>query len=237
MIPLKIAVVLVCFSLLLGNIQTQIKQDSDKNGNCVNKLSEYDGFIMWDSLEYGKSYHSETNGLIRDLKVGEVRFTMAGMVCPGYQMKNGDATLAPIGTPIYRVKGYSEKFRLLVGDDLYEVRHNPDAYSLGDLFDIKGKVFKVTLETDEENPIIKDFTDDASKQFMEELLKLKYVGFQQVYKSRGGLSGEKYFIRIYLQDRSSVLISYWIDENVLTPGVYGNEVTQNIVRSQIDSLP
>ncbi|MED1949757.1 hypothetical protein EDM59_30720 [Brevibacillus nitrificans] len=231
---MKMGVLLVIFTFLFGNIPDQKQDISNEIETCVNKLAEYDGMLMWNNITYSKNYVSDTKGLIRDKKIGEVKFTMSGMVCPGYKMKNGDATIEQVGTPIYSVKGYSEQFRLFIGDNLYEVNDNPHAKTIGDLYDIRGKVSKVTLESIEDNSYIKDFTKDASEQFVEELLKLKYVGFQEVYKETG-LNGNKFFIRIYLSDNSSLLISYWSDENIITPGAITNEAFKTIVLSQINN--
>jgi hypothetical protein len=55
-----------------------------------------------------------------------------------------------------------------------------------------------------------------------------------IYK-RGKLTDKnKYFLRFYLIDGSSFHISYWIDENVMTPGGFGSDLIKEIVLSQLN---
>ncbi|NGQ94977.1 hypothetical protein G3578_07230 [Brevibacillus sp. SYP-B805] len=245
MYTMKIGIMTIIIGLLLGISSNQnqdfkerltAENDTDQaNHTCVNKIDEYDPAVLWNNIRYSKSYHSDTKGLVRDEKIGEVKFKMNGMVCPGYIMKNGDATQAEIGTPIYKVKGYSETFRIFVGDELFEVDDNPYAKVIGDLYDIQGKVSRISIESTADNAPLIDFPADAAQQFIEEYLQLTYVGFREIYNNNK-LSGDNYFLRIWLHDHSSFLITYWADANVLTPGAYANEAIKKIMRGQIERL-
>ena len=88
--------------------------------NCIIKPDEYGHELRWNDIRYMLNQESDVSGLEKGKTFAEVSFTVIGNVCPGYRFQNGDATRAELGTPISQVKGYDEKFRLFVGDDLYE---------------------------------------------------------------------------------------------------------------------
>lgn len=196
--------------------------------NCRNAIIDYMGAIVWNDVTYFTNHESAKDGLERGEKIGEVEFKLDGVACLDYKMQHGDATYAEIGTPIYRVQGYSEQFRLFVGDALFDASINKQAKTIGDLYDIEGKVKKVSFESLVDGSHLFDFTEEASQQFAEEFLKLKYIG------SNTGPNGIQYFLRIHLQDGSSLRISYWIDSHYILPGAHDNEVIKGIVRGQIN---
>jgi len=218
-----------------GFKEMMLQPKIDDGGPCINKMDEYAPALLFNNIKYTKVYHSNNTHISKDEKIGEVKFKMNGMVCPGYMMKNGDATQAEIGTGIYQAKGYSESFRLFVGDHLYEVDKNPKAKTIGELFDIKGRVAYISIRSIEDYSETGLFSDDATIRFTEEFLKLRVVDFRNIY-NEGKTVGEKYFFRLHLTDQSSLDISYWPDENVMTPGAYGNEEIKMIVLSQIQKL-
>jgi hypothetical protein len=111
----------------------------------------------------------------------------------GLQKKNGDATLLPKGTKIYKVKGYAPDFRLIAGDQLYEASHNPKAKILADFYDIEGRVERISLESTADGFHIKDFSREATARFMEELLKLDYVGFDEIYNVNLHINSDNLF--------------------------------------------
>ncbi|MGG1658044.1 hypothetical protein [Brevibacillus sp. NRS-1366] len=199
--------------------------------NCVTKVDEYDPALKWNDTRYIKDYESDTKNLERGTKLSEVSLKLNGNVCPGYRMQNGDATWAEIGTPIYQVKGYSAKFRLFVGDELYEANESPDAKKMGELFDVAGKVKKVTLEYYDENTerYAVDFSEKDSKQFTDHFLTLDYVPFDEMIEKLPENRKSEFVIRFVLDDHSSFHVLYWFDDNAFTRG-FGNDTIQSLVK-------
>ncbi|GED34979.1 hypothetical protein P9761_20560 [Brevibacillus centrosporus] len=214
--------------------QEELSKYNEFTGECGLLVDEYDPELMWNNIKYLKNYESDTKGLERGKKIGEVLFKMNGNVCLGYKRKHGDATWAEIGTPIYQVKGYTEKFRIFVGDDLYEALENPYAKKIGDIFDISGKIKKITIEYPIENSPSVEFPEEATKKFIDEFLNLEYVPFKDIYKT-SMFRSEKYFLRFQLHDDSSFIVSFWPDENVFIQG-HGNDVTKKIIMSHAEKL-
>ncbi|CAM3333111.1 MULTISPECIES: hypothetical protein [Brevibacillus] len=214
--------------------ESELHTNAQFTGDCDFKIDEYNPALKWNNLRYKKNYESDTKLLERGEKIGEVQFKVNGNVCLGYRMENGDATWAPIGTPIYKIKGYSEKFRLLLGDELFEVSEIPDAKKIGDFYDITGKVMKISIEYPIENSPSVDFSMEETIQFIDEYLQQDYVPFNEIFKGIP-INSNKYFLRVHLNDDSKVIIGYWIDENAFLLG-YGNDVIKNIVTKNAERL-
>ncbi|MEN8702303.1 hypothetical protein [Bacillus infantis] len=181
----------------------------------------------------GIKYEGEDEGLSegeapeKGKKIGEVTYTLADNACLGHKLKNGDAAFLPVGTEIYEIAGYRSDFRVLSGNQVYQVSENNKAKILSDLLDIKGKVTKMSLESDYDGSHISDFTEQEKTDFIGDFLSLEYVGFDKVYKKIKG--DRKVFLRIHLKDGSSFRIGYWLDENVLNVGAVGTERMKEIV--------
>ncbi|WP_134685166.1 hypothetical protein [Brevibacillus migulae] len=204
-------------------------------GDCTLHIDEYDPAIMWKQRTYWRNYRSDQSGLVRGEKIGEVKFKMNGMVCPGYIMKNGDATDAAIGTPIYTVKGYAEGYRLFVGEDLYEVRKIPGARIIGDFNDIGGKVKKITIQYPIENSPSIDLSGEDTQLFVKRYLQLKHVPSSKIYQ-QSSVYSQPYFLKFTLQDHSSFIESFRLEENAFTLG-YGTEDTKRILLPYLQKLP
>jgi len=238
---MKIGVVSLLLVLLFGfNVDPHIKPDTSVSNqepqqNCP-VIIEYEPRVMFEGLEYDMNYQSETKYLERGEKVGEVIFKMNEVVCAGYKMKNGDATTAPIGTPIFKVKGYASTYRLFVGEDLYEVSKNPNAKTVGDFFDIRNKVKKISLISTEDHSHIADLSKEATAAFTPEFLAQKYVGMDEIHKKVDLSRDNMFFLKIYLQDESSFIIAYWKDQKVLTPGTYANDKISNILNTELTKI-
>lgn len=182
--------------------------------NDVKYVGEDEGFSEGETIEKGE-------------KIGEVKFRLAGSACSNHQLKNGDAAFLPVGTEIYELVGYESDFRVVADNKVYQVRENKKAKTLADLLDIKGKVAKMSLESDYDGRHISDFTEQDTTDFVEDFLSLEYLGFDKVYKEIK--SDNRVFLRIHLKDGSSFRIVYWLDENVLNLGAFGTEKMKNIV--------
>lgn len=170
-----------------------------------------------------------TPELIGD-SIGEVKFTLSEQACSDYVVQNGDATLLPAGTSVYEIKGYQPQFRIVANGRMYQVNDNPKAETMGDLMDIASKVEKISLESGNDGSIIGDFTDEATSEFVNELLPLPYVGFDEVYKKAKHDYG--IFLRVYLQDGTSMRMVYYPKANAFSAGAFGTERLNELIVTQ-----
>jgi hypothetical protein len=194
-----------------------------------NAVIEWIDVLMVNGVKYegGDEGLSEGEAPKKGKKIGEVAYTLADQACLGHKMKNGDAAFLPVGTEIYEIAGYRSNFRVLAGNQVYQVSENNEARTISDLMDIKGKVTKMSLESDYDGSHISDFTEQETADFIEDFLSLEYVGSDNVYKKIKG--DRKVFLRIHLKDGSFFRIVYWLDENVLNVGAVGTERMREIV--------
>lgn len=168
-----------------------------------------DAMIEWvDALKInGVSYYAMEPGSYtfedddKGDAVGEVAYEMSGNACTDHQMRNGDAAFLSPGTEIYKHTGYKETFRVIAGDQIYQVNDNENAQTIGDLYDIEGKVSKVSFASREDGSHVEDLNEENSREFIDEFLEFEYVGFDEVYKEIENEEG--LFLRI--QDRKSVV--------------------------------
>lgn len=163
-------------------------------------------------------------------KVGEVNYTLSGHACSDHISQNGDAAFLPIGTEVHELKGYHSQFRVVAGGKIYQVNENPNASTMDDLLDIEGKVQKVSLESGIDGSRIGDFSKDAAADFISELIPLKYVGFDEVYKKAKHESGV--FLRVHLQDGTSFRMVFYPKANAFTDGAFGTEKLKRLIMSQ-----
>ncbi|MGD6875174.1 hypothetical protein [Bacillus infantis] len=194
-----------------------------------NAVIEWVDVLMVNEIKYegGDEGLSEGEAPEKGKKIGEVTYTLADNACLGHKLKNGDAAFLPVGTEIYEIAGYRSDFRVLAGNQVYQVSENNKAKILSDLLDIKGKVAKMSLESDYDGSHISDFTEQETTEFIGDFLSLEYVGFNKVFKKIKG--DRRVFLRIHLKDGSSFGIGYWLDENVLNVGAVGTERMREIM--------
>ncbi|WP_440116854.1 hypothetical protein [Paenibacillus sp. QZ-Y1] len=150
--------------------------------------------------------------------------------CADHVTENGDAAFLPIGTVVYELKGYKAQFRVVADQKIYEVKENPDAESMGDLLGIEGKVERVSLESGNDGSPIGDFPPTAASEFINELLPLRYVGFDEVYKKAKHETG--IFLRVHLQDGTSFRMVFYPKANAFSAGAFGTEKIQELIVSQ-----
>ncbi|WP_139185988.1 hypothetical protein [Alteribacillus bidgolensis] len=99
---------------------------------------------MINDLQYTVEVEGTNEGaeLEKGKVIGEVEYEMPDNACFNHKMKNGDAAFLPVGTEIYSIKGYNADFRVLADEKVYQVRENPRAQTIADLYNIEGKVAK-----------------------------------------------------------------------------------------------
>ncbi|QDH22098.1 hypothetical protein [Saccharibacillus brassicae] len=189
---------------------------------------DYLGALMLNDSYYFQNRTTEQipPGLIGE-KITEVGYTLSDDACQDYVMRNGDATLVPTGTPIYKMHGYRSSFRVIAGGQIFEVNDNPQARTIGDLYDIEGKVLRISRESGNDGSHMWDFSAADTEAFIADMLSLNYVGFDEIYKNNP--PENNIFLRIHLRDGTSMRITYGLNANTLTSGAYGTERMREIV--------
>ncbi|MEY8745488.1 hypothetical protein [Paenibacillus tundrae] len=163
-------------------------------------------------------------------KVGEVKFTLSEQGCIDHVVQNGDAAFLSVGTSVYELNGYRQQFRVVAKGRMYQVRENPKAETMGDLMDIESKVEKISLESGNDGSIIGDFTEEVTSEFVNELLPLPYVGFDEVYKKAKHDYG--IFLRVHLRDGTSMRMVYYPKANAFSAGAFGTERLSELIVTQ-----
>jgi hypothetical protein len=210
--------------------------------SCSNGVIDYFDAIMWNDISYyfggeTDSGNSQENTKVKKGKeLGEISYNLADSACLGYKMKNGDATYLPIGSKVYEVEGYHSDFRLIAGDKLYQTNDNPNATRVSDVYDIEGKVSRISLESTEDGRFISFFSEEATKAFIEEYLQLAYLGVDTLYNTGKGAEAKGVeFLRLHLSDDTSFQIVYMTEENLISPGASGTERMLAIIEEHIQS--
>lgn len=161
-----------------------------------------------------------------------IQFQVAGNASLGYFMKDGDATLLPADTTVYKVKGYAPSFRLTVEREgqlvLYEALISPGAPQGSDLLDLGGNVQTIMVRrVDAGDGVIGRMTDPARvNRFVNMLLQAPVDMAVQT-------TGERlYSLNFELQDGTLVAYEYNLDANVLD----GRISLPPSVRAEIEEL-
>ncbi|MDO3408268.1 hypothetical protein QWJ34_00655 [Saccharibacillus sp. CPCC 101409] len=153
--------------------------------------------------------------------IGKTEYNLSESACTDHVTQNGDAAYLPVGTKVYALKGYDPDFRVLADGRIYQVHDNPRAETIGDLYDIEGKVLKLSRESGNDGSPMWDFSPEDTEAFISDMLPLKYVGSDEIYKNNP--PEYRIFLRIHLEDGTSLRISYGPKNNTLNPGAYGTE--------------
>lgn len=202
---------------------------------CMAEIDWVD-FLMINNIMYTHNYDGTKAVTAEQLgdEVGEVSYMLNENACSRHVIKNGDAAFLPIGTVIYTLKDYKSEFRVVAENNIYEVRENPNADTMGTLMDIEGKVDKVSLESGQDDSPIGDFSQEASSEFIAELLPLPYVGFDAVYEKAKHEAG--IFLRVHLQDGTSFRMVYYQEANAFSAGAFGTENLKLLITSQREQI-
>ncbi|WP_025682577.1 hypothetical protein [Paenibacillus maysiensis] len=211
---------------------TQVGPSDKHEKECSNVTIDYASLAKWNGVTYRASYENDNSNLHKGEKVGAILYRMADYACPGYVMKDGDATLLEIGTELYEVKGYAQSARLFAGDILYEATHNPSAKTINDLLDISGKIAVVRFVSGNDGTELKDFTPQAIATFAEAYPKLNYVPFDQMYKQTNSLAGNSYYLQIEMKDGSTRNLAYHIKYKAFYPAGYATPELTQLVEEQ-----
>ncbi|MDI4647849.1 hypothetical protein [Cohnella hashimotonis] len=197
-------------------------------GECLGEIDWVD-FLMLGDVMYTSNIEG-TKGVSEGKqgeKIGEVSYMLDEHACTDHQSKNGDAAYLPIGTAIYAMNGYKPSYRVMAEGKVYEARSNPHAKTIGDLWDIDGRIAKVSLESGTDGSPIGDFAPEASAVFARDLPQLKLVGSDTIYKDNKPEYG--IFLRVHLQDGTSFRMVFYENANAFPTGAYGTEAIKSVI--------
>ncbi|MFF2909101.1 hypothetical protein [Paenibacillus sp. NPDC057934] len=207
----------------------------NNNQNCPDAIIEWLDVLMINNIKYQRNYEGTQEVKADQVgeKVGEVAYMLSDNACSDHITVNGDAAFLPVGTDIYELKGYRPEYRLVANHSIYEVSDNPQAQTIGDLLDIGGKISKVSIESGNDGSLIRYFDPDAAKAFEEELLVIKASDFKEIYAVTSRTKNEwRIFLRVHLQDGTSLRMVFYPEANAIHPGGFGNEKLKENILSQ-----
>ncbi|MET3503975.1 hypothetical protein [Halalkalibacter oceani] len=213
---------MILLLLVVGGCSSQVQ----KLETCPNEINEWADVLMYNDIEYiglGKEGGQRQKGE----KLGEVSFQLADQACADHQIENGDAAFLPEGTEIFESVGYRPDFRLIAGGRLFQVHRNEAAETIKELYDIEGKVTKLSRESGNDGSQMYDYSEEETIAFIEDFLSLAYVGFDGIYSDIA--YSNPVFLRLHLEDGSSFRISYWLDANAVNPGAYATDRMKSII--------
>lgn len=127
-----------------------------------------------------------------------------------YPFQSGDAAFLDEGTMIYKVKGYSPKFRIAAQRDgrlvLYEADHVVDAKTATDYLDIQGKVQSIDIFSDAGG------TSGRIEKPQEVNKAVKLLLASSITQKKAKEEGTRYFLAFNLADGTVTTRVYFKDE-------------------------
>ncbi len=213
---------LVVLLPLLGLVSCTSPSNGPFSPNTNTTMIDWVNFIRFGGITYltastkpGRSLTESDLGPV----FATVTFKLQGNVQdPGYQSKDGDASILDVGTKVYAVKGYSPTFRLATHENnvytLYEADTNPHAKKGVDLLDIGGKVQYIGIVSEQDG-----VTElGAIKDPKQVAVVVPMVLQATVDQNRQG-GNKRYFIAFHLADGTVVTRSYSLDTGELARGI------------------
>ncbi|MFC3750061.1 hypothetical protein [Paenibacillus sp. GCM10012306] len=214
------------------------KPNNKQNRKCPYEIVEWVDVLMINDIKYQRNYEGtqEVKADQVGKKVGEVAYMLNDNACSDHITVNGDAAFLPVGTEIYELKGYRPEYRVVANHYIYEVSDNSQARTVGDLLDIGGRISKVSIESGIDGSLIRYFDPEAAKVFEEELLRLKASDFKEIYAVTSRTKNERQiFLRVHLQDGTSLRMIFYAEANAIHPGGFGTEKLKEVILSQKDA--
>ena len=139
----------------------QTTQSAQQNDECPDGIIDWVDVLKINDIQYSALWN-ESIPVEENMKgdvVGEVSYQMDGNACSNHQMQNGDAAFLEVGTEVFEFIGYDSDFRVIANDMIYEVNENEKAQTIGDLYDIEGKVVGMSLRSYFDGSFITDLKD------------------------------------------------------------------------------
>ncbi|PIC58618.1 hypothetical protein CSV80_03595 [Sporosarcina sp. P12(2017)] len=200
------------------------------NPSSQNTIIDWVDFVKWNDTTYGANY--EINELEKDWEtageVGEVQYMLDGHADANHQSKNGDAAYLSKGTKLFAMKGYDPAFRIIADGKVYEVTESDTAETVGDFLDIKGRVQRVILQSEQDLSFIGEFTDEHAEQLIEELLVMSYE------PDRRALEGKRVFFGIELVDGTMTRSVYWPETGYVHYGGVASQEIKDVFEVEMD---
>ncbi|OWA34126.1 hypothetical protein B9G55_17540 [Saccharibacillus sp. O16] len=162
--------------------------------------------------------------------IDTVAYAMSDDACTDFVMQSRDATFLPAGTPIHKLRDYDTDFRVYADGRIYETSDNPHAKTVGDLYDIEGKVKSLDRISGNDHSFMWSYSQEDTEAFVSDLLKLEYVGFDEIHKNNP--PEYKTSLRLQLKDGTSIKLPYLPKANALVMGAYGTERMREIVQKK-----
>lgn len=212
----KWILIAVC-TLMAGCTSASPQSEHDEAMSIIDWID----FVQWNDTNYTANY--EANELkeqwVTGKELGETTYMLDGHAGMNHKAKNGDAAYLPIGTKLYEMEGYDPVFRIVADEKIYEVQEPGHAAVLGDFLDIRGKVKRVILQSEEDLSPVGEFSSEHTEEFVEELLSLPYEPRHELRE------GSRVFFGIELQDGTMTRSLYWPDTGELN---YGSQVSERM---------
>ena len=197
-----------------------------------NAIVDWVDFVKWNDTNYSANY--EINELEKDWEtageVGEVKYMLDGHAGSNYTSQNGDAAYFPKGTKLFAMKGYDPAFRIIADGKVYEVSESKKAETIGDFLDIKGKVKRVVLQSEEDLSFIGEFSEEHAEQLIKELLMMPYE------PDLRATEGKQVFFGIELVDGTMTRSLYWPETGYINYGGMASEKVREIFKLEMDAF-
>ena len=201
--------------------------------------------MQFGGIQYVRAWHATGEGSLRDGRdlaaedlgpeLYRIAFRGSGYAGPYYLYQDGDATHLNPGTRVYRVKGYSPKFRLATLEQsratLYEADTNPNAKTGEDLLDIRGKVTAIDILNDDDEMTVLATIDQ--EPIVEHFVKMMLEA--PVNQRDRHLDGQRYFLAIRLADGTSVVRAFWMETGDLSRGIITGPDAASIVSDALQT--
>ncbi|TNJ63651.1 hypothetical protein FE784_24695 [Paenibacillus hemerocallicola] len=211
----RLGLLLITATLLLSACNTPTKEKG-----CASDVDWVD-FIKFNDIMYGFTGHLQTSKPNVKLgpKIGEVKYKLTGNACSNHEVQHADAAFLPVGTPIYEQLGYKHEFRLIAGDKIYQVMVNPKAKFVKELYDIEGKVEKITIFRDTHDQDIRTIEQSKTNALTNLFLEREIIGFEEIFKRGVPKTEYQFFIDFHLKDGTAVRSLYRSASEIMNPGV------------------
>lgn len=194
-----------------------------------NTIIDWVDFVKWNDTTY--TANNEINTLERDWEtageVGEVKYMLDGHAGPNHRSKNGDAAYLKKGTKLFAMKGYDPAFRIIADGKVYEVSEPEKAETIGDFLDIKDKVKRVILQSNQDLSFVREFSEEHAEQLIEELLVMPFE------PNLRGTEGKQVFFGIELKDGTMTRSLYWPETGYINYGGVASERVKEIFEAEM----
>jgi len=188
-------------------------------GKPYSKISWVD-FIKFNDITYYARMDQAGLKLTKDdfdKELYKVKFNVYENVHDGqYKIKNGDAAFLPVNTEVYSVKGFTSDFCLAAYNSkrelvLYFADTIPNAKKGEDLFDIKGKVESISINSDITQKELVLITDP---KLIDKMADMIIKGSIEMKPKTSG--SQRYYLKFNLKKGIILPFWYYTDDNKLT---------------------